>query len=247
MISTTFRLGLILALFIFQLSFSQTRINGKVTTQNNQPLSGANVIISGTTIGTSTHFDGNFNLTTNTSIPLTLEVSYIGYKSQLIVVENTDALLIQLEEDSYFDEVIVSGSRRSEKLQEAPAAVSVITRENINASGGSIAPIRALINTPGVELQQQTGQRINIALRGSSGIFSTGVFPMLDYRSLISPGLEYFDSQNSPINNIDLERIEVVLGPASALYGPDVTTGVVHFISKNPFEHPGSTAELIYG
>ena len=70
---------------------------------------------------------------------------------------------------------------------------------------------------------------------------------MLDYRSLISPGLEYFDSQNSPINNIDLERIEVVLGPASALYGPDVTTGVVHFISKNPFEHPGSTAELIYG
>ena len=151
MISTTFRLGLILALFIFQLSFSKTRINGKVTTQNNQPLSGANVIISGTTIGTSTDFNENFNLATNTSIPLTVEVSYIGYKSQLIVVENTAALLIQLEEDSYFDEVIVSASRRAEKLQEAPAAVSVITRENINASGGSIAPIRALINTPGVE------------------------------------------------------------------------------------------------
>ena len=70
---------------------------------------------------------------------------------------------------------------------------------------------------------------------------------MLDYRSLISPGLEYFDSQNSPINNIDLERIEVVLGPASALYGPDVTSGVIHFISKSPFRHPGTTAELIYG
>ena len=151
MISTTFRLGLILALFIFQLSFSKTRINGKVTTQNNQPLSGANVIISGTTIGTSTDFNENYNLATNTSIPLTVEVSYIGYKSQLIVVENTAALLIQLEEDSYFDEVIVSASRRAEKLQEAPAAVSVITRENINASSGSIAPIRALINTPGVE------------------------------------------------------------------------------------------------
>lgn len=70
---------------------------------------------------------------------------------------------------------------------------------------------------------------------------------MLDYRSLISPGLEFFDSQNSPINNIDLERIEVVLGPGSALYGPDVTSGVVHFISKSPFRHPGTTAELIYG
>jgi len=70
---------------------------------------------------------------------------------------------------------------------------------------------------------------------------------MLDYRSLISPGLEFFDSHNSPINQIDVERVEVVLGPSSALYGPDVTSGVVHFISKDPFKHPGTTAELIYG
>ena len=69
-----------------------------------------------------------------------------------------------------------------EKLQEAPAAVSIISGQKMSESGGSISPIRALINTPGVELQQQTGQRINIALRGSSGVFSTNVFPMLDYR-----------------------------------------------------------------
>ena len=68
---------------------------------------------------------------------------------------------------------------------------------------------------------------------------------MLDYRSLISPGLEIFDSQNSPINQIDVERVEVVLGPSSALYGPDVTSGVVHFISKDPFKRPGTTAKLI--
>ncbi|MGB1971874.1 MAG: TonB-dependent receptor plug domain-containing protein, partial [Flavobacteriaceae bacterium] len=110
-----------------------------------------------------------------------------------------------------------------------------------------MSPLRALINSPGVELQQQTGQRINIALRGASGIFSTNVFPMLDYRSLISPGLEYFDSQNSPLNTIDIERVEVVLGPGSALYGPDVTTGVIHFISKDPFKHPGTTLEIIGG
>lgn len=110
-----------------------------------------------------------------------------------------------------------------------------------------MSPLRALINSPGVELQQQTGQRINIALRGASGIFSTNVFPMLDYRSLISPGLEYFDSQNYPLNTIDIERVEVVLGPGSALYGPDVTTGVIHFISKDPFKHPGTTLEIIGG
>ena len=175
-----------------------------------------------------------------------MEVSYIGYGTKSIKVENDESLLIQIVEGTYFDEVIISASRRAEKLQETPAAVSVITQKNINASGGSVSAIRALINSPGVELQQQTGQRINIALRGSSGVFSTNVFPMLDYRSLISPRLEYFDSQNTLIKNIDLEQIEVVLGPASALYGPDVTTAVVNFISKNPFDHHGSTAELIY-
>ena len=146
-----------------------------------------------------------------------------------------------------FDEIIVSASRKAEKLQEAPAAVSVISARQLSQSGGSISPLRALINTPGVDLQQQTGQRINIALRGGSSVFSTNVFPLLDYRSLISPGLEYFDSQNSPLNTIDLERIEVVLGPGSALYGPDVTTGVIHFISKDPFKYAGTTTELVYG
>ena len=70
---------------------------------------------------------------------------------------------------------------------------------------------------------------------------------MLDNRSLISPGLSFFDSQNSPLNTLDVERIEVVLGPSSALFGPDVTSGVVHFISKDPFRHPGTTIELLYG
>ena len=59
--------------------------------------------------------------------------------------------------------------------------------------------------------------------------------------------MEFFDFQNSPINQIDVERVEVVLDPSSALYGPDVTSEVVHFISKDPFKYPGTTAELIYG
>lgn len=171
----------------------------------------------------------------------------MGFDNLTFTVDNNQPQEYQLSFSNRFDEIIVSASRKAEKLQEAPAAVSVISARQVTASGGAISPIRALINSPGVELQQQTGQRINIAHRGANGIFSTNVFPLLDYRSLITPGLEYFDSQNSPINPIDLERVEVVLGPGSALYGPDVTTGVIHFISKTPFKHPGTTVELIYG
>lgn len=224
-------------------------ISGRVLDNVGTPLVGASVVVKGTTTGTTTNTEGAFRLAYDGDFPVTLAVSYIGFRS--LEIELTQAqsnLRIRLDEQIAFGpEVVVSASRKAEKLQDAPAAVSVLTSEELSASGGAITPLRALINTPGVELQQQTGQRINLALRGSSGIFSTDVFPMLDYRSLISPGLEFFDSQNSPINNIDLERIEVVLGPGSALYGPDVTSGVVHFISKDPFQYPGTTVELVTG
>ena len=241
-----FYIGL-LCLFFTSNVFSQTTIQGKILDEQGESLLGANVIINGTSQGTVSDQNGNFNLITSKDIPFEIEVSFIGFGSQNITVNAEQLGIITLVVENSFDEVIISASRRAEKLQEAPSAVSVITAKQVTESGGSLSPLRALINTPGVELQQQTGQRVNVALRGSNGVFSTSVFPMLDYRSLISPGLEFFDSQNSPINQIDVERVEVVLGPSSALYGPDVTSGVVHFISKDPFKHPGTTAELIYG
>ncbi len=244
------KLYLLITFFSFFtfLNLGAQSISGKVTGESGDALIGASVLVKGTTTGTITDIDGNFELNYS-ELPFTLEVSYTGYTPEEVeITRATTGLSIVLQEGVLIgQEVIVSASRKAEKLQEAPAAVSVISAKEIAASGGTLSPVRALINTPGVELQQQTGQRINLALRGSSGVFSTDVFPMLDYRSLITPGLELFDSQNSPINNIDVERIEVVLGPGSALYGPDVTSGVVHFISKDPFRYPGTTVELIYG
>ncbi len=227
--------------------FRTKYLTGTILDDEGLPLYGATVVVKGSNAGTVTDSQGQYTLTTQSNFPLTLEVSFVGFDTLSFSLSDDQPQRFQLSFSNRFDEIIVSASRKAEKLQEAPAAVSVISAQQVTKSGGAISPIRALINSPGVELQQQTGQRINIALRGANGIFSTNVFPLLDYRSLITPGLEYFDSQNSPINPIDLERVEVVLGPGSALYGPDVTTGVVHFISKTPFKHPGTTAELIYG
>tara|TARA_Y100000385_G_C13103572_1_gene646080 strand:+ start:1374 stop:4139 length:2766 start_codon:yes stop_codon:yes gene_type:complete len=235
-------------LFLTQYLISQNVISGTISADDGEPLIGANIIVKGSSDGTVTDIDGSFSFNTSSSFPMTLIASFVGFQTSSFTINDSSPIDIKLNTGNILaDDVIISASRKAEKLQEAPAAVSVISAKDVAASGGSVTPIRALINTPGVELQQQTGQRINLALRGSSGVFSTDVFPMLDYRSLITPGLELFDSQNSPINNIDLERIEVVLGPGSALYGPDVTSGVVHFISKDPFRHPGTTVELIYG
>ena len=236
-----------LALIVSCFIFAQNTISGTVLDEDGNALYGASIVLKGTSNGTVSNEDGSFSLRTNAQLPIELEISFVGFETLSYTYNSFDAQTFRLNFGNRFDEIIVSASRKAEKLQEAPAAVSVISAAQVSKSGGSISPVRALINSPGVELQQQTGQRIKVSLRGASGIFSTNVFPMLDYRSLISPGLEFFDSQNSPLNTIDLERVEVVLGPGSALYGPDVTTGVIHFISKDPFKHPGTTVELIYG
>ena len=228
---------------------AQTTISGVIMdAELNEPLIGANVIIVGTTIGASTDLDGAYSITSDQPLPWNLEVSYTGFAPKTMTVSGSNsALNINLESSAILgQEVVISASRKREKVQEAPASISVIGARKLVATP-NVEAARALINAPGVQIQQQSAARINIELRGGSGLFGTGTFPIQDYRSLVGPGLGTFDVLNSPLNTIDIARIEVVRGPGSALYGPGVTTGVVHFITKNPIDDPGTTVELMGG
>ena len=231
-----------------QLAFAQGTISGTITDETGEPLIGANVLIQNTTDGNISDFDGNYSVTTSSSFPLTMVVSFTGYSTQEITVNApTNGLDVSMSEGLLLGEdIIISASRRREKVQDAPASVSVLTARKLEATPNDNAA-RAIINEPGVYVQQQGAGRVNIQLRGDGGIFGSASFPILDNRSLSGPGLGTFDNLNSPLNNIDIERIEVVRGPASALYGPGVTSGVVHFISKKPIDNPGTTVELIGG
>lgn len=231
------------------ISYAQTTVSGTVMDNElNEPLIGANVIISGTTDGASTEFDGTFSITSSQPLPWTLEITYAGYGDQTITIDApTTGLVINMNTQALLgEEVVISASRRREKIQEAPASISVLTARKL-AGSPNTNPARSLINLPGVTVQQQSAGRVNIQLRGDGGLFGSATFPILDYRSLSGPGLGTFDALNSALNNTDIERIEVVRGPGSALYGPGVTSGVVHFISKSPIDRPGTTIELIGG
>jgi len=246
------RLTLITALFLTlgsMLLQAQTTVSGVITdAELGDPLIGANVIISGTTVGASTDLDGNFSITSNTPLPWNLEISYTGFAQQTLEVTGSQSnMAIQLQPSALIgQEVVVSASRRREKVQEAPASISVINARKLAATPNDNA-VRSIVNSPGVTVQQQSAGVINIQLRGDGGLFGSASFPIIDYRSLSGPGLGTFDALNSPINNMDIERIEVVRGPGSALYGPGVTAGVVHFITKSAIDQPGTSIELIGG
>ena len=242
--------GLItLLLLLANVVIAQTSISGKVIdAENQEAIPGANIIVVGSNFGAVADFDGNFILNTSSEFPLTIEVSYIGFGSQTVEVTSADQMIsVELSFGQNLNEVVISASRRTEKILDAPASVSIITSQDLENTANVNDPIRNLINIPGVSFQQQSANSINFEMRSGSGVFGTSVFPLLDYRFLQSPASGSLFAFQSGLSNLDLERVEIVRGAASALYGPGVESGVVHFFSKKAIDKPGTSIELIGG
>jgi iron complex outermembrane receptor protein len=239
----------VLGLFCINLLLAQTTVSGTVSdADTNEPIPGVNLIVQGTSEGTNSDFDGNFSFSSNQALPFTVEISSIGFAPQSVEVTSADQVLsIALSPGENLGEIVVSASRKPQKVQDAPASVSIITAKDIKNSADAVDPIRQLINIPGVQIQQQSANTINIEMRAGSGVFGTATFPILDYRYLVTPSAGQFLSYQTGLSNIDIAKVEVVRGAASALYGPGVTSGVVHFMSKNPIDYPGTTIELLAG
>ena len=143
--------------------------------------------------------------------------------------------------------MVVTASRRPERVQDSPASVSVLSAEEITNSPYVQDPTAGLQNIPGVKIQQQSANSVNIEMRAGDGVFGTSTFVMLDYRYIVTPSAGSFFSYQTGLSNLDIQQVEVVRGPAGALYGPNVTSGVVHFLSKSPIDYPGTTAETWAG
>ena len=238
-----------LLLLLANVVIAQTSISGKVIdAENQEAIPGANIIVVGSNTGAIADFDGNFTLNTSSEFPLTIEVSYIGFGSQTVEVTSADQMIsVELSFGQNLNEVVVSASRRSEKILDAPASVSIITSQDLENTANVNDPLRNLVNIPGIQYQQQSANSINFEMRAGSGVFGTSVFPLLDYRFLQSPASGSLFAFQSGLSNLDIERVEIVRGAASALYGPGVESGVVHFFSKKAIDRPGTSIELIGG
>ena len=229
---------------------AQTTITGVVKdAQTGETLLGANIKVSGKAVGTTSDFDGKFLLKVNDAPPFTIEISMLGFKAMNVeITKNNQEVMVSLQEDSTaLEEIVFSASRRRQKVQEAPASVSIITPKDILNSAAVVDPVMNLANIAGVQIKQQSANSINIEMRAGSGIFGTSTFPILDYRYLVTPASGQFNNYQTGMSNIDIQRVEVVRGAASALYGPGVTSGVVHFMSKSAIDYPGTTVEMLGG
>ena len=157
--------------------WAQIDVRGTVVDEQGEPVIGASVIVEGTTHGTVTDFDGNFLL--NAPQGAKLDISYVGYKSQTVVVRDASPLKVVMAEDSeVLEDVVVIGYGTVRKSDMTGAIASVKTDE-MNMSSSTLE--QALIgHTPGVEIKQTSGAPgagTTIHIRGVNSVYG-GVEPL---------------------------------------------------------------------
>ena len=145
---------------------------------------------------------------------------------------------------SFEEQVVVSASRSEEQLINAPAAVSLITSETVqNSTATNMGDLLRAV--PGVNVTQLTARDINLTTRGATSTLSTSQLALVDGRTIY---LDFFGMvmwDLVPANPTEIKQIEVVRGPASAVWGANALTGGVNVITKTPRELAASGGESL--
>ncbi|HET6540085.1 MAG TPA: TonB-dependent receptor [Chryseolinea sp.] len=228
-------------------SYAQTSISGKVADGvSGDPLAGVNIIVKGRVLGTITDTNGAFSLTVNDPPPMTLVLSFVGYRSQEIEITNanTSGLDIKLEEQTILgQEVVVSASRVEESILKSPVTVEKLDLLTIRQTP---APdfYDALANIKGVQFTSSSLNFPQINTRGFATIANVRFVQMVDGIDTQAPLLNFPTGNIVGIGELDTESMELLPGTASALYGPNAFNGVLLMNSKSPFEYQGLSAQI---
>ena len=224
--------------FIFVFIFTQIMVNaqdfivsGKVFSQG-QPLSSASVFVMGNNSGVTTNAEGQFSIYISNIANPQLVISYLGYKSQIIKISSktTDLGIIELEWDNKLEEVVVSGTLKPISKLDSPVPIEVYGQTFFQANP-TASVFEALENVNGIRPQLNcsicsTGE---IRINGQEGGYT---MVMIDGLPIISGLSTVYGFSGIPQSLI--ERIEIVKGPASTLFGSEAVAGVINLITELP-------------
>ena len=247
------------SIFLFLLCTSSTlfsaTIKGKAADKKTgDPLIGANVFIEDESnpnaiIGSATDMDGFYVIDNVDEGAYKLKASYLGYEPFELFIEvdnpKKDYIFdIALTTSSIkVDEVVVKDEIRKEKKTEAPASKEIVSSRDIRRStttnlGGYLKGLK------GVDFTSSGVNNFSLSIRGFNSSFSTRLLMLTDGRVANLPALRVINFSTIPQSSDDVEQIEVVLGPATALYGANAHSGVINIISKPPSKSEGFNASF---
>lgn len=227
------------------------RVEGRVARPSGEALPGVAVVIDG--VGaTTTDANGEFALEAVPAgdhvLSLTLGTN-VTTENVTAAAGETREVAIAVDWDLSFIESITvfSASRRPERIVEAPAAISIVTAEEVErqASHGQLPKL--LEFTPGAEVTQSGLYDYNFNTRGFNSSLNRRVATLIDGRN---PSVAFLGSQewaaiSFPLD--DLSTVELVRGPSAALYGANASSGVLNLITKRPRDSQGGQVRVAAG
>ncbi len=249
-----FLLGAILALFpgysfAFELKDTDANVIGHVTDKDTKEhLSYVTILVKGTTIGTTTDDTGHYFLKNLPEGTFTLEVRSVGYRTETrtvnLVKGKTLELNFEIEEDRVaLDGVVVSANRNETTRRMAPTLVNVLpmkTFENTN----STCLAQGLNFQPGVRVEnncQNCGYQ-QVRINGLDGPYTQ---ILIDSRPIFSALAGVYGLEQIPANMID--RVEVMRGGGSALFGSSAIAGTINIITKEPSRNSAQFSHTLTG
>ena len=231
-------------------------LTGRVGDETGEALFGANIVVKGPAIegrrGAITDAQGYYLIDQLPAGIYELTISYIGYETRTVpnveirAGERVTRDFVLTAVSLVGQQVVVSASRKREKALDAPASISMVNAAEIRDRQvlSVTEHVKAL---PGVDYSQTGISQGNMVVRGFNNVFSGALLTLVDNRIARIPSLRFNAYHLIPVTGDDIERIEVVLGPGSALYGPNSAQGVMHIITRSPIGSEGSTISISGG
>ena len=240
----------ILVIILFTTGFAgSSTIKGKITDiRSGEPLIGANIMLSGTMLGSATNENGDYLISDVPIGSFTIMAMFIGYetieKEIQVAADQEYTVNLTLKASAIeLQETKVTAEKRKEKITTAPASMEIITSRDIK--GKNTTNMGAYLKgLKGIDFTSSGINNYSISVRGFNSSFNTRLLTLSDGRVANIPALRVINYSTIPQSMDDVDKIEVVLGPATALYGANAHSGVVNIISKPPSRSEGFTMSL---
>jgi len=227
-------------------SYAQTTVTGSVTDSNSQPLSGATVVIVGTSTGVVADFDGNYSITSDMDTPFTLQASSVGFTAMSAEVSSSSTVNFVLEDNTALDEVVVSASRTPQRIFESPVTIERFGIKDI-ATNASADFYDGLENLKGVDINVNSLTFKAINTRGFATFANTRFVQLVDGMDNSAPALNFPLGNLLGMTETDVLSVELIPGSSSALYGANAFNGILLMESKSPFDHQGLSGQYKHG
>ncbi len=189
--------------------------------------------------------DGSFTLDGLAPAPHRLQIDAPGYGPVVVVAQVragqvTRSNVTVSQPVMVGEEIVITGTRTPEKRLDSPINVEWVSEKEIQrASGGSM--MSALAGVKGLDFANAGVSDQRMSARGFTTQFNSRMLMMLDGRLATLPGNGLPQANLMPATPLDMKSVEVVIGPASALYGPNAHTGVVNVMTKTPWDESGAS------